>query len=134
MRANAVTRELLAFALGLVIILSITSLADVYIKPKSREIAAKQYAKLLAEYVNLQIYHLYTIGNNATLVKSLPEKVSDADYKIVIENNKVCAVIATGHRYCTEVSAPVDVEGEYTSGGKLRIDFSNNTIVISNYV
>ncbi len=135
MRAQAVVvKELLAFVIGIAILLFVVNLFDDTIGQKLREYSIYENSRLILYHVNSLIKELSLRNASLIYTETLPEKISNVNYRIYIKDSKLC-LVTIGQiilEQCIEPSA--NVSGNFLSGTKIEFKFENNTVYFRNFV
>lgn len=143
---TVVLREVFAFAFGIFILISVTSMFNGVIVPSIKKFSYNEQLLGLIEQVNSMVIRVDDIirdGVNTTfMIKGeLPSKVGVSSYRVYVEGNLLCARTSSDYivTRCINYTTSSVLSGNYLGGTEMKITGVNNpdtgsVITFENYL
>ena len=131
---TSVIREVIAFSIGLILLMSIFVLINQGFVPRVTGYSEDRMLLNILSHFKYSLYYVNTIGSlgkNTEVIHivDLPEDVGAETYQIYLESNNFC-IEMTDKKFCDE--SDVDAAGVYYSGTPLLIEFKSNSVSFGN--
>lgn len=126
--------EFLTFAIGIITVISITYIFSQQLSPLIIKEATNKQLESAINHVNVLssqlIQHSNTFKNKKqTLIINMPNTIGQKPYQIYALKDKLCA---TTNEYLKCLENTYSVTGTYTSGSRMKLEYENNKITLSN--
>lgn len=131
---TSVIREVIAFSIGLILLMSIFVLINQSFVPRVTGYSEDRMLLNILSHFKYSVYYVNTIGalgKNTEIahVVDFPEDVGAETYQIYLESNNFC-IEMKDKKFC-DIS-DIEVTGVYYSGTPLLIEFKSNVISFGN--
>lgn len=138
---SVIIRELLAFALGVLIMTVISSIFFSSVSPGISDYSLNEQSRSLLFHVNSLVEKAFsltqeTVNTSTLLMADMPSALLDQPYSLSVEGNQLC-LETQGFIDCINMTVSASVSGSFSSSHDLLINgfFSDDMVIlmISNY-